>query len=147
MATIIAILVIRLTHLEKSIEEQETKVNSQTSEIRDILTKEVRKGEQADIEEVINLVTRLTSLDTINGRLEYLDQSRSRWFIVDFASILFLAVVAILSTLLLQFDTLSMIFFFSVVVLVFLDIWNFIINYREFESIKRKLKDRKETQS
>ena len=73
MATIIAILVIRLTHLEKSVEEQQTKVNSQTSEIRDILKKEVRKGEQADIEEVINLVTRLTSLDTINGRLEYLD--------------------------------------------------------------------------
>ena len=41
---------------------------TQTSEIRDILKKEVRKGEQADIEEVINLVTRLTSLDTINGR-------------------------------------------------------------------------------
>ncbi len=83
VATIIAILVIRLTHLEKSVEEQQTKVNSQTSEIRDILKKEVRKGEQADIEEVINLVTRLTSLDTINGRLEYLDQARTKWFIVD----------------------------------------------------------------
>ena len=87
VATIIAILVIRLTHLEKSVEEQQTKVNSQTSEIRDILKKEVRKGEQADIEEVINLVTRLTSLDTINGRLEYLDQARSKWFIVDNLSI------------------------------------------------------------
>jgi len=93
------------------------------------------------------LVTRLTALDAINLRLEYLDQTRSKWFVVDFVSILFLIVVALLSTFTTQFDTLSIMIVLSVSILVFVDVWNFINNYREFESIKRKLKDKKETQS
>ena len=40
------------------------------SEIRDILEKEVRKGEQADIEEVINLVTRIL-VRRLNSKLCY----------------------------------------------------------------------------
>ena len=46
------------------------------SEIRDILKKEVRKGEQADIEEVINLVTRIL-VRRLNSKLCY--KRREPW--------------------------------------------------------------------
>lgn len=141
IALLIAILMLRLRHFDKEIENLQQGADVWSNDIKTDLTKEIKKR-NPDIEVVINIVNSLSSADGIRKRLSFLSKSYTRGFYADFVAIGILVLIGVMSFANVTSDTLIGVSFIAGLV-VFADIYVFIINYREFVDLKNKIKARR----
>lgn len=137
------VLGLRFAHFEKSIDEQESKIDAWSGEIRKTLENEIKKKKTADIESVINNVNSLSAVDSMKKSLQRICRIMSRGFILDFIAIAFLVAVPIVSVVQTAFDSNGILLMLVTAMIVFVDLYIFASNVREFNSIKANIKARK----
>jgi hypothetical protein len=138
-AVLVTMLILRFTHFENAIEMLQEKVNTGLKDTDSLIGNEIKKGENADIRGIKDMVKRSSSLETTISRLERLEK-RLIAFYWDFISLGFLSGIAAIAILVPQFDPLSILVMTSLGFIVFLNIYNFITNVQDFQEIKRKFR-------
>lgn len=136
-----AIMTLRFLHFEKAIEELQTNASTKRNNVKEEITKEIRKGKTADADHVIELVTmKISPYDLILKSLEELANSMSA-FHFDLIS-MGLAALAIVITVIsaMLTDTIVYASYIGIALVVILDVYNFASNVQKLKLAKRSLK-------
>lgn len=137
---LIAIFVLRLQYFEKELDSLQSNANALSNEIKNELTIDIKKR-NPDVEVVINKVNSLSAVDSMRKRLGSFGRSNKRGFYSDFISIGILVFIAVMSLTDIEVYTLIG-FSFVTGLFVFVNIYLFISNSREFAKLKIKLKEK-----
>jgi hypothetical protein len=135
---------LRASYFEKAIDELLEKLNLEHKRMREIIWREVMKGKQADLEEIINLFERYSAVKRLIGDASKVERSMARGIFYDLASI---AIIILVSIMVLGQEITNTVTIVVAIVgyFVFINIWNFAMNIRSYQNIKGNLKETQST--
>ncbi len=138
------ILGLRVTYFRSLAQHLDDKITQANDTVKNDISKEIHKGNRADVEAVINLVNSLSTFDSMHKSIQRTDRGLKRGFFLDFINIGLLVLVGILAIANTTFDPTSLAIIYMAAILIIVDIYGFVQNSYDLFQLESKLKAEKE---
>lgn len=143
MIFLTATLTLRLTYFQGRIKTIDSSVTDASNETKRKPSSEIKKGRNADVEEVISLANTLASIDGMHAITRRLDRTNNRGFFMDAVGIGLLVGVTIISTAEASFDPLSLLYIILVTYYILIVVYSFAESANDLFKLEGKLEEKK----